>query len=218
MRRAGRLDPGRRAADPQGDRRDRQGIVASARSSSTCAPTRSWSRRRSTCSSPAPTSPSRSISTGCARSTTARSARPACSTARSRRSGCCARAASGSTSTPRCSTARRRDEVAAFLDYVSRGARRRRHHRLARLCLRARARTRQHFLNRRKTKQLFRDIFRRGRGAPLAAQPLLALPRFPRRQPGVPLHALGQPDPQHLRLAAALLPARRRLRRAPSRS
>ena len=43
-------------------------------------------------------------------------------------------------------------------------ARRRRHHRFAGLRLRARAGPDEHFLNRSATKQLFRDIFRRGDG------------------------------------------------------
>ena len=163
MRRADRLDPGRRTLDSQGHRRDREGAGRARSGSSTCAPTRSWSRRRSTSSRRARTSPSRSTSTGCARSTTARSARTACSTARSRRSACCASAASASTSTPRCSTASAPDEVAAFLDHVTdeldvEGVT------VSPGYAYERAPDQQHFLNRRKTKQLFRDIFRRGRG------------------------------------------------------
>ena len=69
-----------------------------------------------------------------------------------------------------------------------------------------------HFLNRRKTKELFRDIFQRGQGQEWAFSQSLAVPRFPGRQPDLPLHALGQSDAQLFRLAAALLPARRRLR------
>ena len=75
-----------------------------------------------------------------------------------------------------------------------------------------RAPDQQHFLNRGKTKQLFRDIFRRGRsGTELGLQPVQPVPRLPCRQPGVPLHAVGQSDPDRVRLAAALLSARRRL-------
>ena len=42
--------------------------------------------------------------------------------------------------------------------------------------------------------------------------PFRHVPRLPRRQSGIPLHAVGHADAQHLRLAEALLPARRRLR------
>ena len=74
-----------------------------------------------------------------------------------------------------------------------------------------RAPDQEHFLNRRRTKELFRDIFRRDRAAALVIQPIEPVPRFPRRQPDLPLHALGQSDAQLFRLAAALLSARRRL-------
>jgi hopanoid biosynthesis associated radical SAM protein HpnH len=50
-----------------------------------------------------------------------------------------------------------------------------------------------HFLTRRTTKELFRSIFRLGKGT------------------GIPLHAMGQPDAEYLRVAAALLSARRRV-------
>ena len=69
-----------------------------------------------------------------------------------------------------------------------------------------------HFLNRRKTKELFRDIFRRPSAAQMVVQPVGPVPRLPRRQPDLSLHAVGQPDAQLFRLAAALLSARRRLR------
>jgi hopanoid biosynthesis associated radical SAM protein HpnH len=47
--------------------------------------------------------------------------------------------------------------------------------------------------------------------AALVVQPIEPLPRFSRRQPELSLHAVGQSVPQLFRLAAALLPARRRL-------
>ena len=75
-----------------------------------------------------------------------------------------------------------------------------------------RAPDQQHFLNRAKTKQLFRDIFR-ARGArkwPIFQSP--TLPRLPCRQPDLLLHAVGQPHAHGVWLAAALLSARRRLR------
>ena len=48
-----------------------------------------------------------------------------------------------------------------------------------------------------RTKELFRDIFRHGDGGrKLVVQPVQPVPRFPRRQPAVPLHAVGQSDAQ----------------------
>ena len=61
-----------------------------------------------------------------------------------------------------------------------------------------RAPDQQHFLNRTKTKEV-------------ALQPVHHVPELPGRQRGLCLHALGQPDAHGLRLAEALLPARRRL-------
>ena len=59
-----------------------------------------------------------------------------------------------------------------------------------------RAPDQQHFLNREKTKQLFRDIFApRPRRQGLVVQPVEPVPGFPRRQPELPLHALGQSRP-----------------------
>ena len=75
-----------------------------------------------------------------------------------------------------------------------------------------RAPNQQHFLNRAKTKELFRGIFARGKGGkawPWFQSPLFL--DFPRRQPDLRVHALGQPDLHGLRLAEALLPARRGL-------
>ena len=74
-----------------------------------------------------------------------------------------------------------------------------------------RAPDQEHFLNRRKTKELFRDIFARGKGKALEVHAFRPVPRLPRRQPDLPLHAVGHADAQHLRLAEAVLPARRRL-------
>src|SRR5581483_8669043 len=47
----------------------------------------------------------------------------------------------------------------------------------------------------------------------VAAQPLAAVPRLPGRQAGVRVHAVGNPVVLVARLAEALLPARRRVRR-----
>ncbi len=73
-----------------------------------------------------------------------------------------------------------------------------------------RAPDQEHFLNRRRTKELFRGIFRRG-AQPLVVQPVEPLPRFSCRQPNLSLHSVGQSDPQCFRLAAAVLPPRRGL-------
>ena len=75
-----------------------------------------------------------------------------------------------------------------------------------------RAPDQEHFLNRTRTKELFRDDFppwRREQEARqgLEVQPEPALPGLPGRQPDLCLHALGQPDAQRVRLAAPLLPA-----------
>ncbi len=50
-----------------------------------------------------------------------------------------------------------------------------------------------------------------GQGQEMEFHPLGHVPRLPRRQPGISLHAVGHADPQHLRLAEAVLSARRRL-------
>ena len=47
----------------------------------------------------------------------------------------------------------------------------------------------------------------------MGVQPVRPVPRFSRRQPDLSVHAVGQSDPQCLRLAAAVLSARRGLRR-----
>ena len=75
-----------------------------------------------------------------------------------------------------------------------------------------RAPDQEHFLSRRKTKELFRNVFRARQGQELESDAFRHVPRLPRRQPGIPLHAVGHADAQHLRLAEAVLSARRRLR------
>ena len=69
-----------------------------------------------------------------------------------------------------------------------------------------------HFLNRRKTKELFRKVFALGKGRDWQLMHSGMFLDFSRRQSGSALHALGHADAQHLRLAEALLSARRRLR------
>ncbi len=76
-----------------------------------------------------------------------------------------------------------------------------------------RAPDQKHFLNRSKTKQLFRDIFKGGRGG--KAWPFFQSMLFLDFLAGnrtYRMHALGQSDPDRLRLAAALLSAWRGLR------
>ena len=69
-----------------------------------------------------------------------------------------------------------------------------------------------HFLNRAKTKQLFRDIFRRGRGGKrVVVQPIGLVPRTFSPATRSTVHAVGQSDAHRFRLAAPLLSARRRL-------
>ena len=75
-----------------------------------------------------------------------------------------------------------------------------------------RAPDQQHFLNRDEDQAAVpRHLQARARRHELVVQPVRPVPRFPRRQPDLSLHALGQSDAHHLRLAEALLSARRRL-------
>ena len=75
-----------------------------------------------------------------------------------------------------------------------------------------RAPDQEHFLNRRKTKELFRKVFALRQGQEVEFHPFEPVPRLPRRQSDLSLHAVGHADAQCVRLAEALLPARRRLR------
>ncbi len=71
-----------------------------------------------------------------------------------------------------------------------------------------RAPDQEHFLNRTKTKKLFRDVFALGKGKKWNIMPFRPVPGLPRRQPGIRVQAVGHARTQHLRLAEALLPAR----------
>ena len=75
-----------------------------------------------------------------------------------------------------------------------------------------RAPDQEHFLSRRKTKELFRRIFALGRGKKWDLQHSSMYLDFLAGNRDLPLHPVGHADPQHLRLAEAVLPARRRLR------
>ncbi len=75
-----------------------------------------------------------------------------------------------------------------------------------------RAPDQQHFLNRNKTKELFRGIFRAARQDEMVVQSVVDVPGLPGRKSDVPLHAVGQPDADVFRLAATLLSAGRGLR------
>ena len=99
-----------------------------------------------------------------------------------------------------------------------RGARCRRHHRVAGLCVRARARPGALPQPREDQAAVPRHLPPRPRRQGVVVQPIGTVPRFPGRQPGIPVHAVGQSDAHGLRLAASLLPAGRRLRARPSAS
>ena len=76
-----------------------------------------------------------------------------------------------------------------------------------------RAPDQQHFLNRDKTKHLFREIFKRGNnGKNWSFSQSAHVPRLPGRQSDVRVHAVGQPGAYRVRLAEAVLSGRRRLR------
>ncbi len=70
----------------------------------------------------------------------------------------------------------------------------------------------EHFLGVEQTRELFKKAFAGWQPAPLAAEPLPALPRLPRGQGGLPVHRLGDPQLLPVRLAAPLLPDERRVR------
>ena len=89
---------------------------------------------------------------------------------------------------------------------------RRRHHRVAGLCLRARARPAALPQPQQDQGAVPRHLPARARRQGLGLHPVEPVPRLPGRQPDLSLHALGQSDPHGVRLAEALLPARRRLR------
>ena len=75
-----------------------------------------------------------------------------------------------------------------------------------------RAPDQQHFLNRRKTKELFRNVFALGKGKKWNFIHSALFLDFLAGNQELSLHAVGHADAQHLRLAEALLSARRRLR------
>ena len=69
-----------------------------------------------------------------------------------------------------------------------------------------------HFLHRNQTVELFRRTLAQSQ-ARLGLQPVAPVPRVPQGELGPRVHALGQSDLQHFRLAAAVLPAAGRLLR-----
>ena len=75
-----------------------------------------------------------------------------------------------------------------------------------------RAPDQEHFLNRRKTKELFRDVFARGKGKSWTFVHSGLFLDFLAGNQTYHCTPVGHADPQHLRLAEAVLPARRRLR------
>ena len=100
------------------------------------------------------------------------------------------------------------EDIAAFLDFAKSLGRRRLD--LARLCLRAGARPGA-LPQPPQDQGAVPPGLRAGPRQGMEPDAFRPVPRFPRRQPDLPLHALGHADPQHFRLAEALLPARRRL-------
>ena len=75
-----------------------------------------------------------------------------------------------------------------------------------------RAPDQEHFLNRSKTKELFRDVFALGKGKKWNFMHSGLFLDFLAGNQELRMHAVGHADAQHLRLAEALLSARRRLR------
>ena len=69
----------------------------------------------------------------------------------------------------------------------------------------------EHFPGVAQARKLFSEAFADGKPQALAAEPHAALPRLPRGQGRLPVHAVGHPELLALRLAAALLPDGRRL-------
>ncbi len=212
VRRADGLDRGRRAARaPRGARHGRR-ARRSGRSSSSSARTPSCWRRRWTTSSRRRTSRGSSTSTACASGTTRSSSARAHSTRRSPRSR--RRSARGfrvntnttflTTDTPK--TVR---EVLDFLnDELEVDSML-----ISPAYAYEKAPDQEHFPGVRQTRELFSEAFRGRQAEALAAQPHAALPRLPRGQGRLRVHAVGHPELLDLRLAAALLPHGRRLHR-----
>lgn len=71
-----------------------------------------------------------------------------------------------------------------------------------------RAPDQEHFLNRTKTKKLFRDVVRARQGQEVEFHALRPLPRLPGRQSEFRVRTVGHACAQYLRLAEALLSAR----------
>ncbi|SOT45162.1 hypothetical protein F01_500030 [Burkholderia cenocepacia] len=90
--------------------------------------------------------------------------------------------------------------------------RRRRHHRVAGLRVRARAGSAALPEPRQDEEPVPRNPEARRRRQALVVQPVVAVPRLPGRQPDVQVHAVGQSGAYGVRLAEAVLPGRRRLR------
>ena len=131
-----------------------------------------------------------------------------------RHQGAPRRRASASTSTPRCSTASTRSGWPSFLDFVTSDLK------VNGVSISPgyayeRAPDQEHFLNRQTAEDAVPGDLQARQGAQgqaqVAVRPVDAVPRLPRRQPAVPLHAVGQPDAQRLRLAAAVLSPERGL-------
>ncbi len=181
-------------------------------SSSSSARTRSCCRRSSTCSRRRRTSPGSSTSTGCGSATTSPSSARASSTRRSRRSATPRRAASASPPTRRSSTPTPRRPCATCstscndeleVDDMM----------ISPAYAYEKAPDQEHFLGVAADPQAVPRGVRRRPPQALAAEPHAALPRLPRGQGRLRVHGVGDPELLGLRLAAAVLPDGRRLRR-----
>ena len=208
VRRADGGDPGRRAADPQGDRRDRQGhrgaqevrvaVHQRAAAREEAASVRAVALSVLLGASRRPQGAPRQVGVPGGR-------------VRSRGVGDQGRQGEGLHRQRQChdlrrASARRHRGVPRL-----RPRSRRRRLDLARLCLRAGARPGALPQSAQDQGAVPRRL-RARQGQAVDLRPLRAVPRFPRRQPDLSLHALGHADAQRLRLAEALLSAGRRLR------
>ena len=158
VRRAGRLDPRRRAAAAPADRRDRRGLGRAQEVRLPVHQRAFGSKRASTSSRRRRTSRSASISTARARCTITRSPATASSTSPSRRSKPPKRAASASRPTRRSSTAPIPTTFQDFFDFLTDELQGRRDDDLAGLPLREGARSGSFSAPQEQTRQLFREI------------------------------------------------------------
>ena len=163
VRCAGRRDSRRRTADPQGDRRDRRRHRRAQEVRVRCAPMRCSSRRSCTCSSRRPYLFFFGPSGRADRiTTTGRCRRKAYSTGAVKAIKAARQGLHASTSTRRSSIRASPEDIARFPRQVTRDRRQR--DRSSPGYAYERAPDQEHFLSRRKTKELFRRVFELGKG------------------------------------------------------